>query len=95
MGSLSIAIGVIIFMVGQFYLSRKNGKLAWVLPVLIVLAGIYTYFYGGVWSEDKKSLIQIGTMISTSTLIGIGLDGEKARKKRLKQEKDRLEVQDL
>lgn len=80
---------------GQFYLARKSNWLGVILPVLVLVAGAYIYFYTGEHSDDRESLIRIGTLMLTSTLISMSVEGNNSRKKKLQREKDRLDIQDL
>ncbi|HBF59683.1 MULTISPECIES: hypothetical protein [unclassified Exiguobacterium] len=95
MESVGIVIGIVAVCIVQFYLARRGRLFSLIIPVIIIGLGIYVYFGTGPHSSDRESVIRIGTFACLSLIISMGEVGVDSRRKQLKREKDRMEIQDL
>ena len=92
---VGIVIGIVTVCIVQFYLARRGRVWSLIIPAIIIGLGIYWYFGTGPHSSDRESLIRIGTCVGLSMMISMAEMGVDSRRKQLKREKERMEIQDF
>ncbi|MFP7277734.1 hypothetical protein SFC11_00155 [Exiguobacterium indicum] len=95
MQMVGIVIGIVTVCIVQFYLARRGRVWSLIIPAIIIGLGIYWYFGTGPHSADRKSVIRMGTFAGICLMISMAEMGVDTRRKQLKREKERMEIQDL
>ena len=95
MQTVGIVIGIVAVCIVQFYLARQGRVWSLIIPAIIIGFGVYVYFGTGPHSADRESVIRIGTFACLSLMISMAEIGVDSRRKQLKREKERIEIQDL
>ena len=95
METVGIVIGIVTVCIVQFYLARLGRVWSFIIPAIIIGFGIYWYFGTGPHTSDRESVIRMGTFACLSLMISMAEMGVNSRRKQLKREKERMEIQDL
>ncbi|MGL6101728.1 MULTISPECIES: hypothetical protein [Exiguobacterium] len=95
METVGIVIGIVAVCILQFYLARRGRVWSLIIPTIIIGLGIYWYYGTGPHTSDRESVIRMGTFACLSLMISMAEMGVDTRRKQLKREKERIEIQDL